>query len=117
MSYKDCLACKEAGTKPTPGKGVCIVYDPTIQMPGTPTIQGHRLSAQQIASRVLKFGIEDEMDDYQLTREEALVACWWGGLHGPRRLRQALRAWAENAGWHLWYQCASIPDPPREEGK
>ena len=114
MSYRDCLACKEAGTKPKRGQGITIVYDPGIQIPGTPTVQGHRISAEQVAGGAYRQGITEEMGDYDLTREEVLAACWWAGLFGPRRLRKVFEAWAVQAGHHLWYQCIQIPDPPRK---
>lgn len=114
MSYRDCLACKEVGTKPKHGEGVTIEYNPGIQMPGTPTIKGHRLAADHIAIRAYKFGIKDVMEDFVLSREEVLVACWWAGLWGPRRTRKWLGEWAKESGRHLWYGCIQIPDPPRE---
>ena len=113
VSYRDCLACKDAGTTPKKGANVHVVYDPAIQIHGCPTIMGHGISAQMMAVRVLKFGLKSEMENYDLTREELLVACWWAGLFGPRRLKQALGEWAEVAGAHLWHRCVAIPDPPQ----
>ena len=115
MSYRDCLACNEAGTKPKRGVGIRVVHDPAVRS-GAPTIENHGLEAEFMARRVLKFGVASEMEDYELTREEVLVACWWAGAYGSRRLRKALGEWARIAGWHLWYRCISIPDPPRKEG-
>ena len=115
MTYQSCLACKAAGSDPLEGAGVTVSYDPGITMPGTPTIGGHRLAARVVAALVLKRGVQDVMDDYYaLTREEVLVACWWSGLYGPPKLRKALKAWATIAGWHLWYRCIQIEDPPKE---
>ena len=117
MSYDSCTACKEAGTNPIRGANVHIVYDPAIQMPGTPTIAGHRLAARHMAERAVIFGIEEQMQGYDLTREEILVACWWAGQWGSRKLKKILGEWSKMAGRHLWYQCVNIPDPPMIEGK
>ncbi|KKM70914.1 hypothetical protein LCGC14_1436010 [marine sediment metagenome] len=91
MSDSDCLTCKNLKTRERPGKGVTIVFNPRIQMPGTPTIEGHRLAAEHMASRAVKFGVGEVMDDYQLEREQVLVACWWAGQWGPRRLKKILK--------------------------
>ena len=116
MSNSGCLTCKNLGTRARRGKGVTIVFNPRIQMPGTPTIEGHRLAAEHMASRAVKFGVEKMMDDYQLEREQVLVACWWAGQWGPRRLKKILKSWSEEeAGPHLWYGCIHITDPPRVE--
>ena len=114
MSWKDCFPCHKVGTRPKRGKGTNIVFNPQIQMPGTPTIEGHRLAADFMAARVWKFGIDSEMDDYQLRREELLVACWWAGAFGPRKFKKRWGEWAEVAGMHLWYGCVQISDPPTE---
>lgn len=120
MSYRDCFACKQQRKKPKPGLGVLIVFDPRIQMPGTPTISGHRLSARQIAQHAWCEGINETMQYYDLTREEVLLACWWAGHWGPRLLREAYREWSAEAAMHLWSGCINITDPPdkvvRENG-
>ena len=116
MSYLDCLACKQAGTDPVKGDHLCVVYDPAIQMPGSPTIQGQRLSANFMAARAYSLGIASQMEDYKLPREALLVACGGAGLYGPRRLRKVFGEWAQVAGRHLWYGCINIPDPPTKEG-
>ncbi len=111
--YHDCLVCKETGATPVPGKGVALVFDPQMIMPRPPTIRGHRLGASFMAERVWRFGIESEMEDYELSREELLVACWWVGEFGPRRkIKTAFKEWAVLAGRHLWYGCINISDPP-----
>lgn len=115
MSYKDCLACKEAGTKPKRGVGKRLVIDPRITMSGPPTIEGHRLGAEFMARRVYALGLQEQMEDYALTREELLVACWWAGTYGPRTMKKALGEWAARAGHHLWYGCIQIPESPRNQ--
>ena len=115
MSYRDCLACVNAGTKPKRGHRAVVVFDPTIQMPGCPTINGHRLGADFIASQVWFSGIVEALRSYELSREELLVACWWAGSFGSRRMRKAFGEWATVAGHHLWYRCINIAEPPRKE--
>lgn len=114
MTAENCGACAGLKATPIPGVGVTIVFDPRITMPGSPTISGQRLPAQQMATRVHEVGPEQVMREWELTREECLVACWWAGLWGPLRLRRALGDWAATASLHLWYGCINIPAPPRE---
>ena len=113
MSYRNCLACKEAGTKPKRGGSARLVFNPAITLPGPPTLEGDRLGAAFMATRVMHNGLAAEQHDYELTREQLLVVCWWAGLYAPqRRLRKHFGEWAELAARHLWYQCIQIPDPP-----
>jgi len=115
MGYRDCFACEKVGGKPKRGKGTTIVFDPQIQMPGTPTLSGHRLTAELMAARVWIDGMAFAKDDYQLRREELLVACWWAGSFGPRKWKKRWGEWALNAGSHLWHNCIAISDPPTED--
>ena len=111
-----CLACKSSGTRPKRGEGVRIVFDPRIQFSGTPTIERHMLSAERMASGMYGLGsgadIDNVLDDYGLTREGLIVACWWAAHWGPRKFRKAWREWGELANWHLWYGCVTVPLPP-----
>ena len=117
MGYRDCLACKEAGTKPKRGLNVRLVFDPRITMPGSPTLEGHGLGAEFMAKRVYALGLRDQIDDYELTREQLLVCCWWAGTYGPRSLKKAFGTWAKTAGWHLWHGCINVEDPPLRESE
>lgn len=112
--YRRCRACKEYGTKPKRGEGLRLVFDPMITMVGTPTIENHRLGAEFMAERVWHLGVQEQIDDYALTREHLVLVCWWAGQWGPLRLRKVFRDWSGPAGWHLWYGCIQIPDPPRK---
>lgn len=106
-----CLACEKDGARTKPGAGVRIVFDPAIQLRGTPTIEGHTLSAEQMAWIMYEHG-KDEIYDYDLTHEEIIAACWWAGRWGPRKLRKAWAAWGIEAGAHLWHGCINVPLPP-----
>ena len=89
-----------------------IIYDPAIQITGTPTIEGHSLPAEHMASHFFELGEEEAQDDYGLTREELIVACWWAAHWGPRKFRKAWKEWGERAGSHLRYGCINVPLPP-----
>lgn len=108
----DCLACKSSGTRPKRGEGVLIVFDPMIQMPGSPTIGSHRLAAEQIASLFYSYGWGEVGVAYGLTHEEVVVACWWAARWGPRRFKRVWKEWGVEAGDHLWYGCVTVPLPP-----
>lgn len=92
-----------------------VVYDPPISMPGQPTIEGTRMSAALTAELVFWSGVADVMKDYVLTRPQVLVACWWAGMYGPKKFKQALGTWALEAHSHLWHSCVNVPDPPLVE--
>ena len=89
-----------------------IVYDPAVQMPGTPTIERHRLSAEMMASAYYEMGWKEVKANWLLTHEELLAACWWAAHWGPRKFKKAWKEWGELAGWHLWYRCINVPLPP-----
>jgi uncharacterized protein (DUF433 family) len=117
MGANDCVACRYAGTKPTPGANVQVAFNPAVTMPGTPTIDGHRMGVRTLAVIAWERGVPAAHGPAfypHLTREEVVVACWWMGLYGPRTWRRRWGAWALNAGWHLWSRCLTFPDPPRK---
>lgn len=107
-----CLYCEKAGVRAKRGEKVRIVFDPGIQMPGTPTIEGHRLAAEHMADRMFELGSDAVLDDYELTYEELITACWWAAHWGPRKFKKAWKEWGEIAGAHLWYGCINVPLPP-----
>lgn len=108
----DCLACEAVGTRSRLGVGARIGYDPGVQMPGSPTIEGRGLSAEQMARLYYEEGLDGVVPDWALTHEELVMACWWAAHWGPRKLQKAWREWGYLAGWHLRYHCISIPLPP-----
>lgn len=115
MSYKDCAACFDARTKPTEMEPARIVFDPRIQMPGTPTIEGHRLGAEWVAGYIWAWGWDETQRAYpQLTDDMMFAVCWWAGRFGPRPFRKRWGEWAKVADGHLWYGCGSIPRPPEK---
>lgn len=115
MSYKDCLACRNAKIKPREIVPTRVVFDPAIGRNGWPTIDGSSLSAPWLAPIVLSQGIDYVVNDCypHLRREEVITACWWMGRFGPRKWRKLWGEWAAEAEEHLWYRCGAIPDPPQ----
>lgn len=107
-----CLSCEKAGRRSKRGENVRIVFDPAIQMPGTPTIDGHRLAAEMIARAMYELGGEEVKHNWQVTHEEIVAACWWAAHWGPRRFKKAWKEWGIEAGGHLWYRCINVPLPP-----
>ena len=109
-----CTPCEQAGQKAKRGKSVCVVFNPGIQMPGTPTVGESRLSAAWLVGYVYAWGMKYTLGSYpSITREHVLVACWWAGRFGPRKWRKVMGEWAGMADAHLWHDCVRIPDPPR----
>lgn len=91
-----------------------VVFDAQIQMPGTPTLQGHRLAAEMICDFVYQFGglNNSEIAAYKVTVAEQIACCWWAGQWGPRKYRKAWGEWSKYAGHHLWYGCINVEGPP-----
>lgn len=65
-----------------------------------------------MAGRMYELGADAVLDDYELTSEELIAACWWAAHWGPRKFKQAWREWGIEAGNHLWYRCINVPFPP-----
>jgi len=79
-----------------------IAIDPAMRS-GEPTINHTRLPVDAVLG-VLAAGesIEHAMDDYDVTRADILVACWYEGTYGSRKRRRQLGAWAKEAHGLLW---------------
>ena len=102
--YSDCLACVEAGTEPKRGARISVVYHPSYQRHGTPTISKTKgwgpLSAPDIAKAAYAQGLPQVVKEYKHPREVVLVACWWMGIAGRGKAHAAMKEWAKMAGWH-----------------
>lgn len=110
-----CRWCADAGRVPTYETLPLLVFDPQRTMAGPmPLIAGHRLSAEMIAAYVYQYGGfgNAEVEAYDVTRAEQIMACWWAGLYGPKRWKKRLGAWAETAGAHLWHGCTNVDALP-----
>lgn len=117
MTYKDCSACKSAGTTPQEITVPKVVYWPPIQWPGQPTLDGHGLSAEFLANYAWHQGVDGTVEDYDLSRAKVLVCMWWVGRYGSRTWKKRLGEWAKVADVHLWYSCGSVPEPPRRSDR
>ncbi|MFF0822498.1 DUF433 domain-containing protein [Micromonospora haikouensis] len=59
--------------------------------------------------------VETVCDEYDMTRHEVLLCCWWEGSQGE--YRRQWKTWATEAqpmlgGWVKPFDLAAIPDPP-----
>lgn len=93
---------------------------------GQPTINGTRLPVDAVAGMVWAEGVDVAVEEYDLTRADVLVACWYAGRYGLPGQREALfpvrlwpkrwGAWAAEVGPCLWavtrVDYDAIPDPP-----
>ena len=83
---------------------------------GAPCIDGHRLPTDLIAYLYEIEGESAVMDDYDLTHDEVMVACWFEARHGrSRKRRKAWRAWLDMHEDVLWESkdWSVVPFPPR----
>ena len=107
-------------TRPT------IVIDPAIQF-GQPCVANTRAPAEAVAGCVWAGDTVDAVaEDYDITRADVLIACWWHATnHHPSRRDKAKaaawRKWAEDnhrtlASWS-GADPSTCPDPPTEGAK
>lgn len=97
---------------------------------GAPTIDGHRISVDQIAGEYPHYASAEGYGNcYQLEREQVLTALWFVGIYGfhertrsGQRVRKKaprwLNRWALEAEGHMWSgDWHKIKDPQPEEKK
>ena len=111
-----CYGCEQEKTKPeVVEKLPSVVFYAPIAMPGIPTLEGHRLGAEMVASYAWHHGIDEVCETYDLSRADVLVCCWWAGMFHTRAWKKRWGEWAQMAFNHLWHSCVQIADPPRKE--
>lgn len=102
-------------------------------MSGEPTLGECKIALSTLADHVLTFGVDATCDDYQLSRPEVLIACWFLGSYGitnvqirgkhtttpryrvsqDRKTIKKWRKWAEqNAAALRDGQYDNVPNPP-----
>lgn len=88
-----------------------VTTDPSVRF-GRPHIRGR--------SPVFLAGThwvgDDACDEYDVTRPELLIACWWLGWYGPKKWRRRWKAWADQ--WHealAREEYDAVPDAPRKD--
>lgn len=80
---------------------------------GQPTVNHTRLSVEAITEYVWAGdGLDWLAGEYDVTRPDILVACWYRGTYGSRKWRQRWGPWAEQVHGELWHHRYDIPDPP-----
>lgn len=59
--------------------------------------------------------LEDLMDNYEITRGDVLVSCWYMAKYGPRSWRKRWGEWLQKADGELWYgRYETCPMPPQK---
>jgi uncharacterized protein (DUF433 family) len=79
---------------------------------GRPVIHGTRIPTSSLAEHVLAGdSVQAVAEDYGISEEAVLLACWYEWHQGDRRTRRA--KWAESAWWWLaGHKGAQPPAPP-----
>lgn len=104
-----------------------------FNMSGEPTLGDRKIAISTLADHVLTFGVDATCTDYEISRAEVLVACWFLGSYGittvqvrgkhsatplyrvaqDRRTIKKWRKWAEkNAAALRNGDYDNIPNPP-----
>ncbi|MEV2239602.1 DUF433 domain-containing protein [Micromonospora sp. NPDC049891] len=90
-----------------------ITIDPAVRF-GHPHVRG--IPTDSVAGMVWAGeGVATVADEYDMTRHEVLLCCWWEGSQGAYRRRW--RVWAESVhpalgGWVKPLDVDALPDPP-----
>lgn len=90
-----------------------VVFDPGIRF-GWPQVVG--IPVESIGGMVWAGeNVDTTADEYDLTRDQVLVACWWLGIHGAKKWRRRWKVWAQTAHDHMWHgRWEKVTDPPTE---
>lgn len=96
-----------------------VTVDPRVYS-GQPTIRGLRIPTRMIAEIVYERDERPEwiLENYDITRDDVLVACWFEATHGrSRKLRKVWRDWATENFPILWRSGSwdGVPYPPVED--
>ena len=103
-----------------------VTFSPGMRS-GEPTINGSRIPVDLIGQLVWHGdGAKDVADDYNLTREDILVACWFLGTYGVagrtersvvgKVWRKRWETWARVNHGHMWRgDFDAVPDPPSQD--
>jgi hypothetical protein len=94
---------------------------------GRPTIGGTRLPLSTVLEALWHGGVEYTREGWGPTREQCLVAAWYGGIYGvddwsmssgrlrPTPWRKRFGAWAREHHGSLWEgKFDKVPDSPSE---
>jgi uncharacterized protein (DUF433 family) len=87
---------------------------------GAPCLNNTRLPVSAIAGMLwAEKSVAAVCDEYDISRADVLIACWYVGMYGSyenRRWRRRWRGWAEQVHGDLWKVTTvdydAVPDPP-----
>ncbi len=98
----------------------CIAIYPGM-MAGEPTVDHHRITAEQMAKVWWHSGYPVEQIEENwpgMNRGAVLVACWYMARYGSRTWRKRWKEWLEEADGELWNgRYDSCPMPPQVQQK
>ena len=94
---------------------------------GQPCVNNTRLRVEDAAGMAWVEGVDVAADEYDVTRGDVLVACWFAGTYGlpgrslalTRTWRDRWGAWAREVHGALWETSSvdygEVPDPPARD--
>jgi len=89
-----------------------VAIDPAMQF-GRATLNHTRLTVETVAGFVAAGDpVELVADEYEITRADVLVCCWYVARYGTRRWRERWGQWAAAAESELWHGRYQVADPP-----
>jgi uncharacterized protein (DUF433 family) len=89
-----------------------VAVDPAMRF-GRPTVNNTRLSVEAATEHVWAGGSVGEVaEEFDVTRQDVLVACWYAGKYGTKAWRRRWGKWADVVHDELWHSRYDVPDPP-----
>lgn len=90
-----------------------VSFSPGMQW-GRATLNHTWLTADTVSSFVAAGDSVDFIaDQYEISRADVLVCCWYRARYGTRRDRQLWRDWLDGSESDLWYgHWDKVTDPP-----
>ncbi len=109
MSGLDTSATPDCGGELRPQ----VTVEPCMRF-GLPHVRG--VSVDAIGARVWAGdSVEATAEDFNLRREDVIVACWYVARHGTPADRRRWKAWLTAVETGLWRGRFDVPDPPAKE--
>lgn len=95
-----------------------VSIDPAMRF-GRPCLNHTRIPVEVVADHFLAGDPIDRIcADYQLSRGDILIACWYLGQYGDVEYRDRWSAWSSHVAetlWHSTVDYTQVPDPPFSE--
>lgn len=90
-----------------------VTVEPCVRF-GYPHVGG--VPVDSLAGSVLVGSSAAETaEDYDLRREDVIVACWYLARHGPRAYKRRWKVWLAEVETELWHGRYDVADPPSKE--